>query len=104
MGSVCVIFVLIAPANLSTALMLFGVSVLLLIIGRISITQIAYVCLGVFVLLILVVALGPRRATYMSRVETYLSGEQADTRSEERRVGKECVSTCSYRWWPYHYN
>src|SRR3546814_20463446 len=23
-------------------------------------------------------------------------------RSEERRVGKECVSTCSYRWWPYH--
>src|SRR3546814_12352913 len=23
-------------------------------------------------------------------------------RSEERRVGKECVSTCSYRWSPYH--
>src|SRR3546814_19251953 len=23
-------------------------------------------------------------------------------RSEERRVGKECVSTCTYRWWPYH--
>src|SRR3546814_13694226 len=22
-------------------------------------------------------------------------------RSEERRVGKECVSTCRYRWWPY---
>src|SRR3546814_20960999 len=21
-------------------------------------------------------------------------------RSEERRVGKECVSTCSFRWWP----
>src|SRR5690606_27477014 len=78
MGSVCLIFVLIAPANLSTALMLFGVSVLLLIIGRISIKQIFYVCAGVFVLLILVVALGPRRQTYMSRVETYLSGEKAD--------------------------
>src|SRR3546814_4255214 len=25
-----------------------------------------------------------------------------DTRSEERRVGKECVSTCSSRWSPYH--
>src|SRR3546814_12601522 len=25
-------------------------------------------------------------------------------RSEERRVGKECVSTCSSRWSPYHYN
>src|SRR3546814_4785418 len=26
------------------------------------------------------------------------------SRSEERRVGKECVSTCSSRWSPYHYN
>src|SRR3546814_15933259 len=23
-------------------------------------------------------------------------------RSEERRVGKECVSTCRYRWSPYY--
>src|SRR3546814_14188969 len=23
-------------------------------------------------------------------------------RSEERRVGKECVSTCKSRWWPDH--
>src|SRR3546814_12375239 len=28
-------------------------------------------------------------------------GEEAK-RSEERRVGKECVSTCSSRWSPYH--
>src|SRR3546814_19439074 len=25
-------------------------------------------------------------------------------RTEDRIVGKECVSTCSYRWSPYHYN
>src|SRR3546814_10993808 len=25
-----------------------------------------------------------------------------NTRSEERRVGKECVSTCRSRWPPYH--
>src|SRR3546814_12883013 len=25
-------------------------------------------------------------------------------RSEERRVGKECVSTCRSRWSPYHEN
>src|SRR3546814_16739245 len=25
-----------------------------------------------------------------------------DVRSEERRVGQECVSTCRSRWWPYH--
>src|SRR3546814_6913049 len=32
-------------------------------------------------------------------------GEAVDEgvrRSEERRVGKECVSTCRYRWSPYH--
>ena len=25
-----------------------------------------------------------------------------NVRSEERRVGKECVSTCRSRWSPYH--
>src|SRR3546814_12445755 len=28
--------------------------------------------------------------------------EREHTRSEERRVGKECVSTCRYRWAPEH--
>src|SRR3546814_10305337 len=27
--------------------------------------------------------------------------EEVLRRSEERRVGKECVSTCRSRWWPY---
>src|SRR3546814_11405844 len=27
---------------------------------------------------------------------------EADPRTEERRVGKECVSTCRIRWWPYN--
>src|SRR3546814_19990086 len=27
----------------------------------------------------------------------------AELRSEERRVGKGCVSTCRSRWSPYHY-
>src|SRR3546814_16945531 len=29
-------------------------------------------------------------------------GAVGDRRSEERRVGKECVSTCRSRWSPYH--
>src|SRR3546814_13744732 len=29
-------------------------------------------------------------------------GAPAPVRSEERRVGKECVSTCRSRWSPYH--
>ena len=31
-----------------------------------------------------------------------LSGRSSMARSEERRVGKECVSTCRSRWSPYH--
>src|SRR3546814_15095270 len=30
------------------------------------------------------------------------NGVTGSKRSEERRVGKECVSTCRSRWWPYH--
>src|SRR3546814_6607334 len=33
--------------------------------------------------------------------EILSNGECLD-RSEERRVGKECVSTCRSRWSPYH--
>ena len=75
MGSVCVVFILIALANLSTALMLFGVSILLLIIGRISVRQILTVCLAGLILLTGVVLLGPRRKTYISRIEAFVYPE-----------------------------
>ena len=31
-----------------------------------------------------------------------VSAFSIDRRSEERRVGKECVTTCRSRWSPYH--
>ena len=31
-----------------------------------------------------------------------VGSEVISSRSEERRVGKECVSTCRSRWSPYH--
>src|SRR3546814_2207682 len=34
--------------------------------------------------------------------ENIMRGEAALTRSEERRVGKECVSTCRSRWSTYN--
>src|SRR3546814_12819574 len=41
----------------------------------------------------------PRRMPW----EDLAPAGSADTdRSEERRVGKECVSTCRYRWSPNH--
>src|SRR3546814_14609779 len=42
-----------------------------------------------------------RRRTRTDQVEI-LAEEARIGRSEERRVGKECVSTCSSRWSPYH--
>jgi len=79
MGSVCVVFILIALANLSTALMLFGVSILLLIIGRISIKQIGIVCAGGLVLLMFVIFLGPRRETYKSRIQSFMHPEMQNS-------------------------
>src|SRR3546814_20856111 len=35
-------------------------------------------------------------------LETHLAASVAGVRSEARRVGKACVSTCRYRWSPYH--
>src|SRR3546814_11912395 len=34
--------------------------------------------------------------------DLYEINEAFASRSEERRVGKECVSTCRSRWSPYH--
>ncbi len=75
MGAVCLVFILIAPANLSTALMLFGVSILLLIIGRISIKQIAVVVVAGGILTAGVFFLGPRHKTHMARVSAFFHPE-----------------------------
>src|SRR3546814_14845922 len=36
------------------------------------------------------------------RLQEIMRGLLEETRSEERRVGKECVSTCRSRWSQYH--
>ena len=44
-----------------------------------------------------------RRAELEAKLAEVLSAANARAeRSEERRVGKECVSTCRSRWSPYH--
>src|SRR3546814_14756084 len=50
----------------------------------------------------------PYRARHLFASVTFISGADQEIladgafryRSEERRVGKECVSTCRYRWLP----
>src|SRR3546814_2803130 len=45
----------------------------------------------------------PARVREAFRALFAIDGAMGDVRSEERRVGKECVSTCRSRWSPYHY-
>lgn len=86
MGAVGVVVTLIAIANLSTAVMLFGTSCLLLVIGRVSLKQIMAVSLVGVVLLGCVFFLGPRRKTYLSRIETFMHPDQQD---KDKRLQSE---------------
>src|SRR3546814_3374975 len=43
-----------------------------------------------------------RLAVYPLTVLVLVLKNYPQSRSEERRVGKECVSTCRSRWSPYH--
>src|SRR3546814_20897488 len=44
----------------------------------------------------------PKRMMHILEGESLLN-DASGLRSEERRVGKECVSTCRSRWSPYNY-
>src|SRR3546814_11801403 len=46
---------------------------------------------------------GAKGAAFAKKMKaTATHNEKIARRSEERRVGKECVSTCRSRWSPYH--
>src|SRR3546814_19687591 len=49
-------------------------------------------------------AAAAQRSGYPARVAIRINPDFVlkGSRSEERRVGKECVSTCRSRWSPYH--
>src|SRR3546814_15153900 len=44
----------------------------------------------------------PYTYAYTSDLNFTPTSDEIPHRSEERRVGKECVSTCRSRWSPYH--
>src|SRR3546814_6544712 len=48
------------------------------------------------------VAAGEKLSIKQKDVQLKGSAIESRIRSEERRVGKECVSTCRSRWSPYH--
>src|SRR3546814_11941590 len=48
------------------------------------------------------VVIGPNGAGKSTMCDTIIGRVRPTSRSEERRVGKECVSTCRSRWSRYH--
>src|SRR3546814_18654153 len=63
--------------------------------------------LVVFALAVLSIGIGGALAGHATARSRHpylvLLGTAILARTEERRVGKECVSTCRSRWSPYHY-
>src|SRR3546814_14514432 len=45
---------------------------------------------------------GDARPHFAHDACAFMTEDAGEDRSEERRVGKECVSTCRSRWSPYH--
>jgi cell division protein FtsW len=77
-GAVVLTIALIAPANFSTALMLFATCCLIMLIGRISVKHILTTGAAGVMILAMVVFFGPRRETYKSRIKTFTSNETVD--------------------------
>src|SRR3546814_12650200 len=48
------------------------------------------------------IMVGVIRPDSANKVATIMTASSPSERSEERRVGKECVSTCRSRGWPNH--
>src|SRR3546814_10248365 len=44
----------------------------------------------------------PLEPRFLGAIDNKSARRVFSNRSEERRVGKECVSTCRSRWSPYH--
>ena len=83
-----------SPSLLTTLLiLLIGLGVARLMAGKLS--QLA----------VPAIVVAPADATVAFAVEVkgpVIISKDPNFRSEERRVGKECVSTCRSRWSPYH--
>ena len=81
---VLIVCALILPANLSTAMMLFFVSMILMFIGRIRLKHlfafggIMVAVLAIFITVVMTKDMGGRVGTWKHRIESYVSGDKED--------------------------
>ncbi len=87
---VVVVCLLILPANLSTALILFATSMVLMFIGRISfkhlsiLSGIGIVTLVLFLLIAKSIHMGDRIGTWQNRIENYANGDSEENYQVEQ--------------------
>ncbi|NBC83696.1 MAG: FtsW/RodA/SpoVE family cell cycle protein [Bacteroidetes bacterium] len=87
---VVLICLLILPADFSTAILLFGTSMILMFVGRVSVKYlvalngIAAVLLGVFIVVALSTNREGRIGTWKNRIESYVSGESEENYQAEQ--------------------
>ena len=90
---------LIMPENLSTALMVFGISMIIMFIGRVPFRfLLAYVGLGVvgvllFALLLTVIKKDNRVQVWKNRIEQFFSGKGNDDKDYQSNQAKIAIST-----------
>jgi cell division protein FtsW len=99
MFPIAVICALIMPENLSTALMVFGISMIILFIGRVPIKfLIAYVGIAVvgvvmFAMVLSMVSEKNRVDVWKTRIERYFSGETNEDADYQSNQAKVAIST-----------
>jgi cell division protein FtsW len=82
--SVIVVCGLILPANLSTAVILFVTSLILMFIGRVSLKQIGIltgigvICFATFLILARYIEFDGRIGTWQSRIENFMTGDEEE--------------------------
>ncbi|MEO5571030.1 MAG: FtsW/RodA/SpoVE family cell cycle protein [Bacteroidia bacterium] len=99
MWPVCLVCVLILPANFSTAAVLFTTVLFLLFIGRINMKYIlimiaaGLLLLTLFILVAKVVGFKGRIATWQSRIENFIGGKDDGEGSYQNQQAKIAIAT-----------
>ncbi len=100
---VCIVCILILPANLSTSLIIFTVSIILMFIGRISFLHIMLLGFAAASLIFIFVWLAPmtktgfgyRVETWKHRVESFFSKEKNDSEKENFQVEQAKIAVAT---------
>ena len=95
---------LILPYDFSTAMMVFGICLLLMFIGRVAVKHLALIVGGGLAAILLLFAVGkslpegtiPRLDTWKNRIEAFWNGEEASPEALENKIQQEKALSAIY--------